>query len=457
MGFILPYDAKVDLDDFENAAPFLKSCIKMENIWDTLESTPAKHALFLADSCYSGLAIKNRSTAVRIPESVLLAMTAHRAMQAITAGRKGEQSVEMARYGHGAFTYKLLEHLRAQATTAGLAFTATDLAGYLQKAVGSVTDGKQNPQFGAYRTEGEWVFITTGKFTATSTPVPAAGQNVKSQVESVDTVARIKVTSTPPGAKIFLDGQVIAGKVTPATVEVDLGLAKSKEVEIGVSLEGHKAAVKKASLARGDEAHVTVTLAQTGSAPAAAAPPVTSTPTGIGVGKLVAVVPVVNVSKEKVQVEREKQANAGTEELNKQFAVRGYKTVDSAAVTKAIADEKLDFTNRDFHNKPALFKVGRALGADYVAFAVVNDVGQRSNFSVFTSQKEGRAQLSIWLVDVKAERAILDGVSQEGKSARGGILAGAAGVAGSPRIVTAVGNAIKAALLAPLGPMPAEK
>ena len=127
MGFILPSDAKVDLDDFDNATPFLGSCIKMEHVWDALESTPAKHALFLADSCYSGLAVKVKSAA-KIPHSVLLALTAHRAMQVITAGRKGEQSVELSRYGHGVFTYKLLEYLKAQATTPGLAFTVSDLA-----------------------------------------------------------------------------------------------------------------------------------------------------------------------------------------------------------------------------------------------------------------------------------------------------------------------------------------
>ena len=95
------------------------------------------------------------------------------------------------------------------------------------------------------------------------------------------------------------------------------------------------------------------------------------------------------------------------------------------------------------------------MGADYVAFSVINDVGQRSNISVFSQQKEGRAVITIWLLDVKSQKAILDGVSQEGKSARGGILYGAIGVAGSPRILTAIGNAIKAALLQPLGPLPA--
>ena len=461
MGFILPYDAKVDLDDFENASPFLGSCIKMEQVWDALESTPAKHALFLADSCYSGLAVKGKAAA-RIPQSVLLALTAHRAMQVITAGRKGQQSVEMARYGHGAFTYKLLEHLKAQATTPGLAFTVSDLAAYLQTAVASVTDGKQTPQFGAYKTEGEWVFITTGKPAAAPSTAGAKKEPTNAQVESVDTVAKVEVTTTPPGAKIYVDGEVVNGKLTPAIIEVDLGLAKSKDVEVGVSLDGYKAAVRKASLSRGGSARVEVALtgAAPSSAPASAPAPVPDSATaksdgGISPGRLVAVIPTVNLSKEKVAVERDKQAAAGTEEMTKQFVVRGYKAVDPAAVAKALSDEKIDLSNRDFHTKPTLIKLGRALGADYVAFAAVNDVGQRSNFAAFTSQKEGRALLSIWVVDVKTEKAILDGLSQEGKSARGGVLAGAIGVAGSPRIVSAVGNAIKSALLQPLGPLPA--
>src|SRR3569833_2359769 len=160
MGFLIPSNADVDLADIDNAGPFLHSCVEMEEVWDYLQSTPAKHVLLIADACYSGLLTQTR--ALGIAPGALSAMAAKRALQVMTAGGKGETSTEFDQYGHGAFTYKLLDELSARASAGpGNVFTSSELYGAVERSVSNLTNGAQDPQFGNYKTEGNFLFITT--------------------------------------------------------------------------------------------------------------------------------------------------------------------------------------------------------------------------------------------------------------------------------------------------------
>ena len=158
-GYLIPADGNVQLDHIQNSMPYLKTCIRMEEIWDYLKSSPAKHVLLIADACYSGLLTEDR--AIGINSAALNVLANRRALQVMTAGGQGETSSEMDEYGHGVFTYKLLEELKARAQTPGEVFTTSDLYGSVQQAVANATDGKQDPQFGNYKTEGDFLFITT--------------------------------------------------------------------------------------------------------------------------------------------------------------------------------------------------------------------------------------------------------------------------------------------------------
>lgn len=160
-GFLIPYDAKVDLDDITNAGPFLRTCVRMDTVWGFLDSSPAKHDLVLADACYSGLMASSRALST-IKPGVLAQMISLRAMQVMTAGTKGQKSREYPNLGHGAFTYKLLEQLKARATTPGDVFTTSDLYAKVCAGVLDLTDGSQYPKLGAHNaTEGDFLFITT--------------------------------------------------------------------------------------------------------------------------------------------------------------------------------------------------------------------------------------------------------------------------------------------------------
>jgi len=157
MGFLIPHDAKVDLNDFNNAGPYLSTCLPMETVWGFLGPSPAKHVLVVADACYSGL-LTNARGREAISEQTLAQLSATRGRQVMTAGGKGQISLELAQVGHGAFTGKLLERLKARATEDDV-FTASELYADVKVAVGNLSKGKQLPSMGSYDTEGEFLFI----------------------------------------------------------------------------------------------------------------------------------------------------------------------------------------------------------------------------------------------------------------------------------------------------------
>jgi formylglycine-generating enzyme required for sulfatase activity len=176
----------------------------------------------------------------------------------ITGGGRGEQTIEKPDWGHGAFTYKLLDELRGRAREPGTVFTAQQLFASLQRSVTNLTGGKQNPQLADRDTEGQFLFIVPGAGTpAAPTPVipPATPGGT---VEAVDTTARLQITSEPPGAKVYVDDAEKG--VTPCTLSIELGVQKTKAVELGLQLIGYKDAVRAVTLERGKLTPVSVTL-----------------------------------------------------------------------------------------------------------------------------------------------------------------------------------------------------
>ena len=163
MGFLIPFDAKVNLARPENRSGYLQTCIQMDSIWSYLKLSPAKHRLVIADACYGGL-IEQRERALRgeKPTAPLIArLLARPALQALTGGGKGEETIESPQWGHGAFTFKLLEELNSFAANSDDVLSISELASALKISVGNLTNGKQNPQFHNHDTEGDFLFVTT--------------------------------------------------------------------------------------------------------------------------------------------------------------------------------------------------------------------------------------------------------------------------------------------------------
>jgi len=147
LGYIVPVDS-----DPQNVAT---DAIPMTELQNIAESIPAKHVLFVMDSCYSGLGLtrgggsKNflRENARRVGRQML---TAGGADQMVSDGGPG---------GHSIFTWTLLQGLGGKGDLNGDGFiTATELAAYIAPAVSGVS--RQTPAFGSLPGSegGEFVF-----------------------------------------------------------------------------------------------------------------------------------------------------------------------------------------------------------------------------------------------------------------------------------------------------------
>jgi len=138
LGYIIPVDA--DLSNFEGSA------VSMTNFQDISEAIPAKHVLFLMDSCYSGLALTRGGT-VLSTQNYLNEMSKREARQMFTAGGADQQVADNGPSGHSIFTWALLQGLDGRADLNGDGvITATELAAYVAPAVSALSH--QIPAFG---------------------------------------------------------------------------------------------------------------------------------------------------------------------------------------------------------------------------------------------------------------------------------------------------------------------
>jgi peptidoglycan/xylan/chitin deacetylase (PgdA/CDA1 family)/uncharacterized caspase-like protein len=139
LGYIIPVDA--DLTNFEGSA------ISMTNFQDISEAIPAKHVLFVMDSCYSGLAL-TRGGMPAFSQNYLNEISRREARQMFTAGGADQQVADNGPNGHSVFTWTLLQGLDGRADLNGDGvITATELAAYVAPAVSALSH--QTPAFGS--------------------------------------------------------------------------------------------------------------------------------------------------------------------------------------------------------------------------------------------------------------------------------------------------------------------
>jgi peptidoglycan/xylan/chitin deacetylase (PgdA/CDA1 family)/TolA-binding protein len=138
LGYIIPVDA--GLANYEGSA------ISMTNFQDISEAIPAKHLLFIMDSCYSGLALM-RGGGTLPSQNYLNEISRREARQMFTAGGADQQVADNGPNGHSVFTWTLLQGLDGRADLNGDGvITATELAAYVAPAVSALSH--QTPAFG---------------------------------------------------------------------------------------------------------------------------------------------------------------------------------------------------------------------------------------------------------------------------------------------------------------------
>ena len=148
IGFILPVDCPK-----EN---YYMEAISMDKLKEAANYIKAKHILYLMDSCYSGIALNSRGD-----DAFAIAMTRDPVIYMITAGKAGENALEME--GHGIFTNYFLRGLKGEADgDKNDVITGTEIGEYVRKWVVAKAKSKnksQTPQFGQIDGEGEIVFM----------------------------------------------------------------------------------------------------------------------------------------------------------------------------------------------------------------------------------------------------------------------------------------------------------
>ncbi|HVT14516.1 MAG TPA: caspase family protein [Fimbriimonadaceae bacterium] len=268
MGFLIPSDAKIDMSDPSDIGPYLESCLPMKQIWDYLSSSPAKHACVIADACFSGMMASSRS--LEMNQDTVSAMLARPARQVLTAGAKGQKTFERQDLGHGVFTYKFVEELKARAAQPGKVFSLMDLYTTLLNSVSNMTGGKQIPQFGNVETEGQVLFCSGTLLEANNNAAGGTtGSTTGGNPPTTVTSAKLTIIGTPANATLTIDG---VKKSMPFTLQVDFPKPGERVVNIRVEAKGYIPAETSVSLKPGDDLTLPINLKELPPTP----PPVTT-------------------------------------------------------------------------------------------------------------------------------------------------------------------------------------
>ena len=209
---------------------FVRGSVNMETLVGESKAIRARHVLFLFDSCFSGT-ILNARDRVR-PESISDNIR-YPVRQFITAGRAHEPVPDRS-----VFKTAFLDLIegRANEPFRDGYITGAELGLYLKNQV-PIYNEAQHPQYGKIRDpkldKGDFVFVLPQR-----------------NLDELPTLATLHITSTPSGATVYLDGAPI-GKTPLRDCEIDTGIRREKQVEIGLELTGYKSRVKNVTLTGG--------------------------------------------------------------------------------------------------------------------------------------------------------------------------------------------------------------
>ena len=158
IGYLVPVEAE--------AESLRAMSLQMSELQSWIEDYPAKHVMFVADACYSGLALQTKSIGMPagMPHYIRQVMNA-RVRFSLVAGGPDEEAVEDDYFGHGVFTHYFLEALSKADSDANGAITSLEIASYVTPRVSNYvterrghSDGPQGPSY-QRNGKGEFVFF----------------------------------------------------------------------------------------------------------------------------------------------------------------------------------------------------------------------------------------------------------------------------------------------------------
>ena len=226
-GYLVMVDAP---DPDTDKLGFARESVNMETLVGESKAIFARHVLFLFDSCFSGT-ILNARDRVR-PESISDNIR-YPVRQFITAGRANEPVPDRS-----VFKTAFLDIIEGRATEPfrdGY-ITGAELGLYLKNQV-PIYNEAQHPQYGKIRDpkldKGDFVFVLPQR-----------------NLDELPTLATLHITSTPSGATVYLDGAAF-GQTPLRAYEIDTGIRREKQIEIGLELAGYKSRVKNVTVTGG--------------------------------------------------------------------------------------------------------------------------------------------------------------------------------------------------------------
>jgi uncharacterized caspase-like protein len=199
MGYLLPIEGKRDA--------VRATSLSMSELQNWLAGYSAKHVMFVADACYSGLALSTRSTGLAPGTATYLQeVTSRKVRFTLVAGMDDQEAHEDAQSGHGVFTRFLLEGLSgaADANRDGLV-TSDELSVYVKPQVSTYVSQNfnlsQTPQ-SARSGMGELVFFVANTPAATAAVAPPTRENPPPAQETIMPAAPTVAPTTQPAPSI---------------------------------------------------------------------------------------------------------------------------------------------------------------------------------------------------------------------------------------------------------------
>jgi hypothetical protein len=228
IGYLLPAGGRSD--------KAISTGISMRELQAWLGGYKSKHVLFVADACYSGLALSTRGLARSSAQSDYLKLvTRDRVRMTLVAGGAGEEAIEAD--GEGLFTRFLLEALAGAADSDNDGVTTGDeIAAYVKPkvtiAAHTLLGRSQRPQV-ARSGMGEFIFLTRGN-PLSSGPDYLAMRKLPTEVDRTNPLDTAGAILAAWKAVSAWDGQLREVRYRGATASVAFNDMGADEVAVVV-------------------------------------------------------------------------------------------------------------------------------------------------------------------------------------------------------------------------------
>lgn len=158
VGFIIPYDAEINLSE-SNIGDYQNYAISMSTLKTSyLDIIPARHTLFILDSCFAGLATYRDIKLV--PKPLLYKVVPEKAtkqiVQFMLAGGKNQKAIEDSNIGAGVFTHTFISQLENSKNSP---VSMKELAPLIKDEVRKKTDSQMEPVYSDDDKPGDFYFI----------------------------------------------------------------------------------------------------------------------------------------------------------------------------------------------------------------------------------------------------------------------------------------------------------